>query len=88
MSQLAKIHQSELNLHVDVRKVANPNKRLAPKEMFVQMYGLQRRHTKSDATKSVEDSSFLNNAYRYCLNGIDDTFKQELHYISNGKFNL
>ena len=88
MPQLTKIHQCKLNLQQDVKKVANPNKRPAPSEIFAQIYGLQRSHTKSDTDKSVENSNFLNSAYRYCMNGIDDTFKQELHYISNKKLNL
>jgi len=88
MPRLVKIRQSKLNLQQDVRKVANPSKRPTPRETFAQIYGLQRRHTKSDTGKSVENSNFLNSAYRYCMSGVDDTFKQELHYISNKKLNL
>ena len=88
MSQLAKIHQSKLNLRQDIRKVVNPNKRVTPKETFAKIYGPQSRHIKSGTYNSVENSNFLNSAYRYCMNGNDDTFKQELHYISTKKFNL
>ena len=89
MSQLGKMLASNMNLRQNVRNVKNPNKKLAPKQVFAQMYGLQANHAKSEASKPAEkNSDFLNAAYSYCRAGIDNSFKQELHYISNGKFNL
>lgn len=88
MSQLGKMLEGNLDLRQSIRNIKNSNKTLAPKQIFALTYRLQASHVKSEARKLTENSNFLNAAYRYCRAGIDDSFKQELHYISNGKFNL
>lgn len=88
MPQLGKMLESNLNLRQNIRNVKNPNKKLTPKQVFAQIYRLQTTHAKSEISKPTENSNFLNAAYSYCRAGIDNSFKQELHYISNGKFNL
>ena len=87
MSQLGKMLEGNLDLRQNIRNTKNPNRKLTPKQLFAKMYGLQTSHLKSEA-KYTENSNFLNSAYSYCRAGIDDSFMQELHYISNGKFNL
>ena len=87
MPQLGKMLESSQNLRQNSRNVKNPNRKLTPKQVFAQTYGLQSTHVKSEV-KPTENSNFLNAAYSYCRAGIDNSFKQELHYISNGNFNL
>ena len=88
MSQLGKMLKDNLNLRQNVRNVRNPNRKLTPRQLFAQTYGLQTNYVKSVVNEPAEKSNFLNAAYSYCRAGIDNSFKQELHYISNGKFNL
>ena len=88
MSQLEKMLEGNLNLRQNTRNVKNPNKKLQPKQIFALTYRLQTSHVKSETRKLSENSNFLNAAYCYCHAGIDDSFKQELHYITNGKFSL
>ena len=88
MSQLGNMLKDSLNLRQNVRNVRNPNRKLAPRQLFAQTYGLQTNYVKSVVNEPAEKSNFLNAAYSYCRAGIDNSFKQELHYISNGKFNL
>jgi len=87
MSQLGKTAPRNLNLH-EVKTVKDQNKRPTPKQIFEQSYGLHNNHEKSETKKIAgKNSNFLNNAYRYCLAGMDDSFKRELHYISTIKYN-
>ena len=87
MSQLGKTAPRNLNLH-EVKTVKDQNKRPTPKQIFEQSYGLHSNPVKSETKKIAgKNSNFLNNAYRYCLAGMDDSFKRELHYISTIKYN-
>ena len=87
MSQLGKAIPSNLNLP-EVKTVKNQNKRLTPKQIFEQIYGLRNNNVKSETKKLVDkNSNFLSIAHRYCLAGMDDSFKHELHYISKIKYN-
>lgn len=88
MSQLGKTLEGNLNLRQNVRSVRTPNRKLTPRQIFAQTYGLQTSHVKPVANEPTEKSNFLNTAYSYCCAEIDNSFQQELHYISNGKFNL
>ena len=85
MSQLGKTIPSNLNLH-EVKTVKNQNKRQTPRQIFKHLYGLRDDPVKSKTEKLVDkNSNFLSNAQRYCLAGMDDSFKRELHYISKIK---
>ena len=87
MSQLGKTIPNTLNVR-EIKAVKNQNKRQTPKQIFEQLYGLCSNHVKSETNKSLDkNSNFLNNAHRYCLEGMDDSFKRELHYISTIKYN-
>ncbi len=87
MSQLGKTIPNNLNL-CEVRAVKNQNKRLTPKQIFEHIYGLHNNHVKSEINRPVDkNSNFLNYAHRYCLTGMDNAFKRELHYISKIKHN-
>lgn len=87
MSQLGKTIPSILNLP-EVKTVKNQNKSQTPKQIFEHLYGLRNNHVKSETKKLVDKSSnFLSIAHRYCLAGMDDSFKRELHYISKIKYN-
>jgi len=87
MSQLGKTIPNTLNKR-EVKAVKNQNKKLTPKQIFEQLYGLRSNNVKSETNKPPhKNSNFLNNAHRYCLEGMDDSFKRELHYISTIKHN-
>ena len=88
MSQLGKMLEGNPNLRQNIENIKNPSKKLTPKQVFALTYRLQISHVKSEANEPTEKSNFLNAAYSYCRAGIDNSFKQELHYISNGKFSL
>lgn len=85
MSQLGKTIPSNLSLR-EVKTAKSQNKRLTPRQIFEQLYGTRNNHVKSETKRTVDkNSNFLNNAYRYCLAGMDNSFKHELHYISTIK---
>ena len=87
MSQLGKTIPSNLSLG-EAKTVKNQNNKLTPRQIFEQLYESRNTNLKSE-TKTIiyKNSNFLSNAHRYCLAGMDESFKRELHYISKIKYN-
>ena len=142
MEQLEKIAVSDLGLRDYLSGTKNLNKRVTPRHLFEERYGLRNYHVKSKRNEFVEqivhvkdsvvenpfirrgtdnikmnhkttidekpslqfsmieqansqitngldkNCNFWTNAYSYCIRGLDEPFKQELHYISKTKYSL